>query len=64
MVQAQNHPWMLEHISSPVATVPESILVAMREFGKYNRLKKAALTAVAYHLNNVSAWRTGQRRTT
>lgn len=31
-----------------VATVPESILVAMREFGVTTRLKKAALTAVAY----------------
>ena len=60
MVQAQNHPWMLEHVATPVATVPESILVAMREFGGYNRLKKAALTAVAYHLNNVGKARGGK----
>ena len=64
MVQAQNHPWMSEHIVAPVVTVPESILVAMREFGNYNRLKKAALTAVAYHLNNVGERRELERRTT
>ena len=40
MVQAQNHPWMLEHVATPVATVPESILVAMRDWGSEYLSKK------------------------
>lgn len=35
------------------ATLQPSILTAIEEFRGYNHLKKAALTAVAYHLNNV-----------
>lgn len=54
MVEAQQHPWMInEGISTPSITIPTIILNAMQEFQNYNHLKKAALTAVAYHLNNV-----------
>ena len=54
VVEAQNHPWMImESITTPMVSVPATILNAMQEFQTYNHLKKAALTAVAYHLNNV-----------
>ena len=54
VVEAQNHPWMsMESITTPMVSVPATILNAMQEFQTYNHLKKAALTAVAYHLNNV-----------
>ena len=54
VVAAQNHPWMsMESITTPMVSVPATILNAMQEFQTYNHLKKAALTAVAYHLNNV-----------
>lgn len=57
MVDAQNHPWM--KVTTPITTpitpinLPSSIISSMQEFQNYNHLKKAALTAVAYHLNNV-----------
>ena len=38
-----------------LSNVSPSILDAMEEFQNYNHLKKAALTAVAYHLNNVGS---------
>ena len=41
---------------APIDAVPASILTSMQEFQTYNRLKKAALTAVAYHLNNVLSY--------
>lgn len=52
VVDAQNHPWM--KVTTPVAPInlPSSIISSMQEFQNYNHLKKAALTAVAYHLNN------------
>ena len=53
VIQAQNHPWMQQSQVAPVDAVPVNILSSMQEFQTYNRLKKAALTAVAYHLNNV-----------
>ena len=53
VVEAQNHPWMQQSVITPIESVPDNILTSMREFQNYNRLKKAALTAVAYHLNNV-----------
>lgn len=43
----------MESITTPMVSVPATILNAMQEFQTYNHLKKAALTAVAYHLNNV-----------
>ena len=57
VVQAQNHPWMQQSQVAPVDAVPVNILSSMQEFQTYNRLKKAALTAVAYHLNNVGIMR-------
>lgn len=53
MVEAQNHPWMKVSSPIPSISIPATILNAMQEFQNYNHLKKAALTAVAYHLNNV-----------
>ena len=53
MVEAQNHPWIQQSQVAPVDAVPVNILSSMQAFQTYNRLKKAALTAVAYHLNNV-----------
>ena len=55
MLEAQKHPWFKSLPSPLPTTVPSSILDAMQEFQNYNHLKKAALTAVAYHLNNVDA---------
>lgn len=53
VVEAQNHPWMKVSSPIPSISIPATILNAMQEFQNYNHLKKAALTAVAYHLNNV-----------
>ena len=53
MHEAQNHEWFKSLSVYHPTVIPNSILVAMQEFQGYNHLKKAALTAVAYHLNNV-----------
>ena len=59
MLEAQKHPWFNTIPTAPLSNVSPSILDAMEEFQNYNHLKKAALTAVAYHLNNVDANRGG-----
>ncbi len=49
----------MESVATPMVSIPATILNAMQEFQTYNHLKKAALTAVAYHLNNgipISSW--------
>jgi singapore isolate B (sub-type 7) whole genome shotgun sequence assembly, scaffold_23 len=48
-----NHEWFKSFAVPHPTVVSDSILQAMQEFQGYNHLKKAALTAVAYHLNNV-----------
>lgn len=53
MLEAQKHPWFKTMPAAPLDSVSPSILDAIEEFQNYNHLKKAALTAVAYHLNNV-----------
>ena len=53
MHEAQNHEWFNSLSVCHPTAIPDSILTAMQEFKGYNHLKKAALTAVAYHLNNV-----------
>ena len=55
--EAQTHPWLLHQNDCSGITIHPIILSRLREFKDYNKLKKAALTAVAYHLNNVSALR-------
>ena len=55
MLEAQKHPWFKTMPTAPLSNVSPSILDAMEEFQNYNHLKKAALTAVAYHLNNVGS---------
>ncbi|OAO14910.1 calcium-dependent protein kinase [Blastocystis sp. ATCC 50177/Nand II] len=52
VLEAQKHPWFKTMPTAPLSNVSPSILDAMEEFQNYNHLKKAALTAVAYHLNN------------
>lgn len=46
---------MKEDVIVPAVNIPPSLISSMQAFQNYNRLKKAALTAVAYHLNNVSS---------
>ncbi|KAK8791666.1 hypothetical protein WA588_001977, partial [Blastocystis sp. NMH] len=50
--EALNHEWFKSFAVPHPTVVPDSILQAIQEFQGYNHLKKAALTAVAYHLNN------------
>lgn len=52
-MEAQKHPWFKTIPAAPLDSISPSILDAIEEFQNYNHLKKAALTAVAYHLNNV-----------
>ena len=51
--QAQNHPWFKRQNSSLLSSVSPSLVENLQTFQSFNRLKKAAMTAVAYHLNNV-----------
>ena len=53
MEEAQKHPWFNTLNVYKPTTISDSILSSMQEFQSYNHLKKAALTAVAYHLNDV-----------
>lgn len=53
-IKAQRHPWFNSMtVDHPTMISPE-IVNAIQEYQEYNHLKKAALTAVAYHLNNVN----------
>lgn len=52
-MEAQNHPWLKSTGNYSPPVLQPSILTSIQEFQGYNHLKKAALTAVAYHLNNV-----------
>ena len=51
--QAQNHPWFRRLCSSIPHAVEPSVVESLQTFQGFNRLKKAAMTAVAYHLNHV-----------
>ena len=51
--QAQNHPWFKRQNSTLLNSVSPSLVENLQTFQSFNRLKKAAMTAVAYHLNNV-----------
>ena len=64
MGEALNHEWFKSFAVPHPTVVPDSILQAMQEFQGYNHLKKAALTAVAYHLNNVGVETWDEGRTT
>lgn len=46
---------MRSEVTTPTVNIPPSLITSMQAFQNYNHLKKAALTAVAYHLNNVDA---------
>ena len=50
---------MRSEVTTPTMNIPPSLITSMQAFQNYNHLKKAALTAVAYHLNNVDANRGG-----
>ena len=51
--QAQRHPWFIHSVPSIPHTFSPLIVENLQRFQEYNVLKKAAMTAVAYHLNNV-----------
>ena len=51
--QAQNHPWLRRQYPAVPGQFPPSLVEHLQAFQGFNRLKKAAMTAVAYHLNSV-----------
>ena len=51
--QAQQHPWFKRLLGPIPYNLSPMIVENMQRFQFYNVLKKAALTAVAYHLDNV-----------
>lgn len=63
VLEAQNHPWLKSTGNYSPPVLQPSILTSIQEFQGYNHLKKAALTAVAYHLNNVGKERGVHGRT-
>ena len=52
-VQIQKHPWFARQSPSLTMEISPSLVENLQTFQGFNRLKKAALTAVAYHLNIV-----------
>lgn len=52
--QAQEHPWFHRSQVPVPHRLSPSLVENLRRFQGFNVLKKAAMTAVAYHLNNVS----------
>ena len=63
-MEAQNHPWMKVTTIAPTINISPNIISYLQEFQNYNLLRKAALTAVAYHLNNVELGVNVEDRTT
>lgn len=51
--QAQESPWLRRQYPAVPPKFSPSLVQNMQAFQSFNRLKKAAMTAVAYHLNNV-----------
>lgn len=51
--QAQKHPWFHRQIIPLTQPVSPSLVENLQTFQGFNRLKKGAMTAVAYHLNSV-----------
>ncbi len=52
--QAQAHPWFHRSQVPVPHRLSPSLVENLRRFQGFNVLKKAAMTAVAYHLNNVA----------
>lgn len=51
--QAQKHPWFHRAMNPLTSELSPSLVENLQTFQGFNRLKKAAMTAVAYHLNVV-----------
>ena len=51
--QMQKHPWFARESPPLTVEISPSLVENLQTFQGFNRLKKAAMTAVAYHLNMV-----------